>query len=602
MIRFTKARPKPKTPPKPKGSKKVLLNKLKSFLTATEPKAIEFLVSFWNTQAEGLTYKELREAYLAGEITEQRYQQWTQDYSMFIQNKLSPLWQQAANAAAAEVAAKYPKFIYEPPVSAAMDFIKTHGAELVTNITQEQRKALNAVIAHISGYTAVTPDEAARMIRPVIGLTVPQAVANVRHRQAVEQAYLKAHPNCRPETAKKKADEAAARYAGKQHRYRAQNIARTELAFAYNAGSYGATKDAQAQGYIGDCVKIWLTAYDERVCHICERMDGEKRNIDEKFSNGKIIPPGHPSCRCAVAYEEIPGTNLTPNSTDSTIETGEPELPLEPELNIEEGTQKLKAAMAEDDYKAYTGHLNKHENPAIKKLYAKYADGVAEIQSGTSGYYMPSTNKLVFSYPLQPYINNSKNKYSTLAHEFGHYFDSRAQFSDLHYNEIDTLNMYIIIGSGDRKIIRQVPSSSDEFLTALRKDKETLKPILSSIQKDLLSTDASAGVQDAISGMFSGSYGKHVKWGHQEGYYNRFYNSIKSLGYQKELQKAYKALKFDVSSQAKVKSICRNYGTASEMWANIMSAETCGGLELEYVKKYLPNTYRIFLEIIRKVE
>lgn len=312
MIRFTKARPKPKIPPKPKGSKKVILNKLKSFLTATEPKAIEFLVSFWNTQAQGLTYKELREAYLAGEITEQRYQQWTQDYSLFIQNKLSPLWQQAANTAAAEVAAQYPKFIYEPSVSAAMDFIKNHGAELVTNITQEQRKALNAVIAHISGYTAVTPDEAARMIRPVVGLTVPQAVANVRHRQAVEQAYLKAHPNCRPETAKKKADEASARYAGKQHRYRAQNIARTELAFAYNAGSYGATKDAQAQGYIGDCVKIWLTAYDERVCHICERMDGEKRNIDEKFSNGKMIPPGHPSCRCAVAYEEIPGTNLNP--------------------------------------------------------------------------------------------------------------------------------------------------------------------------------------------------------------------------------------------------------------------------------------------------
>lgn len=324
MIRFTKARPKSKIPPKPKGNKKVILNKLKSFLTATEPKAIEFLVSFWNTQAQGLTYKELQEAYLAGEITEQRYQQWTQDYSLFIQNKLSPLWQQAANTAAAEVAAQYPKFIYEPSVSAAMDFIKNHGAELVTNITQEQRKALNAVIAHISGYTAVTPDEAARMIRPVVGLTMPQAVANIRHRQAVEQAYLKAHPNCRPETAKKKADEAAARYAGKQHRYRAQNIARTELAFAYNAGSYGATKDAQAQGYIGDCVKIWLTAYDERICHICERMDGEKRNIDEKFSNGKMIPPGHPSCRCAVAYEEIPETNLTPNSTDSIIEVQEP--------------------------------------------------------------------------------------------------------------------------------------------------------------------------------------------------------------------------------------------------------------------------------------
>ena len=37
-----------------------------------------------------------------------------------------------------------------------------------------------------------------------------------------------------------------------------------------------------------------------------------------------MIPPGHPSCRCAVAYEEIPGTNLTPNNTDSIIEVQEP--------------------------------------------------------------------------------------------------------------------------------------------------------------------------------------------------------------------------------------------------------------------------------------
>ena len=27
--------------------------------------------------------------------------------------------------------------------------------------------------------------------------------------------------------------------------------------------------------------------------------------MDEPFSNGKMLPPGHPSCRCAVAYEEI---------------------------------------------------------------------------------------------------------------------------------------------------------------------------------------------------------------------------------------------------------------------------------------------------------
>lgn len=323
MIRFTKAKAVRKAKPPGGGGKNNTLNKLYSFLNTAEPEAVQFLVSFWNTQARAVTYAELREAFLAGEITPQLYQRWTEDYSRFIRKKLAPLWDQAVLAGAAEVHAKYPHFVYEPSVSVAKGFIKAHGAELVTNITEEQRRALNAIISHVSGYTAITPDEAARMIRPTVGLTVGQTLANARHRQAVEAAYLKAHPKCDPKTARRKAEESAARYAGRQHRYRAQNIARTELAFAYNAGHYGATKDAQARGYIGDCMKVWLTAYGERVCPICSQMDGEKRNMDEPFSNGRLLPPAHPSCRCAVAYEEIPGTNLNPvSSLESAVQGG----------------------------------------------------------------------------------------------------------------------------------------------------------------------------------------------------------------------------------------------------------------------------------------
>ena len=328
MIRFTKAKATPPKPKKPKGRKKAALNKLKAFLAQAEPETVEILVSNFNAQRNAVTYKELREAYLAGGITQKQFEKWQQDYAKLITSTLAPKWEMAAAAAAQEVKDRYPRFIYEPSVSAGMDFIRQHGAELVTNLAAEQRAAVNAVIAHVSGYTAVTPDEAARIIRPCVGLTKPQAVANARYREKVKnsvyEAHRKAHPHGNPDKAaqiaERKAQEAAARYAARQHRYRAQNIARTELAFAYNAGAYGATKDAQAQGYIGDCVKVWLTAYDERVCPICSAMDDEKRNMDETFSNGKMLPPGHPSCRCAVAYEEIPGTNLTPALADGTMD------------------------------------------------------------------------------------------------------------------------------------------------------------------------------------------------------------------------------------------------------------------------------------------
>lgn len=318
-IRFTKAPAKP-TPKKPKqsGGKKATLNKLNNFLKQEEPKTVEILVTNLHAQGNSVTYKELREAYLAGGLTEKQFTTWQKKYSKLVEDTLKPEWEKAAALAAQEAKNKYPYFLYEPGVGAAADWIKQHGAELVTNLAADQVEALNAIIGHVSGYTAITPDEAAQIMRPCIGLTKPQALANARYREAVKDAYLKAHPNGKPETAEKKAQEAAARYAARQHRYRAQSIARTELAYGYNAGAYGATKDAQAQGYIGDCVKVWVTAYDERVCPICSQMDEEKRNMDEMFSNGKLLPPGHPQCRCAVAYEEIEGTNIQPQAANGT--------------------------------------------------------------------------------------------------------------------------------------------------------------------------------------------------------------------------------------------------------------------------------------------
>ena len=317
MIRFTKAKTKP-TPKKQKGKKKAVLNKLKSFLTKAEPDVVKILLQNWQSQENSVTYKELREAYLAGGISQKQFEKWQMDYAKLVNTALLPKFQQAADTAAKAMEAEYPYFIYEPSISAAAQYVKQHGAELVTNLAMEQKNAVNAMIQHTTGYTQVTPDEAARMIRPCIGLTKPQAMANLHYRDRIKQAYLKANPG-KLITAEKKAKEAAARYAARQHRYRAMNIARTELAYAYNAGSYGATKDAQDKGYIGDCLKVWVTADDERMCDHCRRLDNEKRNMDELFSCGVMMPPAHPNCRCAVAYEEIEGTNLTPDTQTATI-------------------------------------------------------------------------------------------------------------------------------------------------------------------------------------------------------------------------------------------------------------------------------------------
>ncbi len=241
-IRFTKAAPKQKKTAQ-SDSVKETLRRLSSFLDQAEPEAVEFLFRDLQKAGNAVTYKELREAYLSGGLSQEQFQKWQHEYSHIVTDTLKPIWEQEAALAAQEIKNQYPLFFYEPGTSAAMSFINQHGAELVTNLAQDQINAINAMVAHCSGYTAVTPDEMARIIRPCIGLTKPQALANIRYREKVQAALLEANPKMRIQTAAKKAAEAAAKYAGKQHRYRAMCIARTELAFGYNAGAYGATKD-----------------------------------------------------------------------------------------------------------------------------------------------------------------------------------------------------------------------------------------------------------------------------------------------------------------------------------------------------------------------
>jgi SPP1 gp7 family putative phage head morphogenesis protein len=304
-VRFVFTHPRTIPVIKVRRGKNRTLFKLRAFLNTEEAKTVKWLTSLWDKQASAITYKELREAVLAGSLSPERLEKWQKDYSNLVNTALAPQWQKAMGEAAEEIKQKYPYFLYNPATEAAQEYIKQRGAQLVTGLVQSQREALNAMIARGAYYNAMTAGELARIMRPCIGLTKPQAAANLNHYNAVKENLLKNNPNMKEETAEKKAREQAAYYAQKQHSYRAQTIANTELAAAYNQGHYGATKDAQAKGYIGDCKKVWLTADDETVCPICGKVEGEERNMDDMFSINVLLPPAHPGCRCAVAYEEI---------------------------------------------------------------------------------------------------------------------------------------------------------------------------------------------------------------------------------------------------------------------------------------------------------
>lgn len=88
---------------------------------------------------------------------------------------------------------------------------------------------------------------------------------------------------------------------------RAETIARTETMRASNEGQSQAWDQAVEVGILtGDEKQVWIVTPDDRLCPICEPMDGETAPLDGSFNvDGDDIdgPPAHPNCRCTVALE-----------------------------------------------------------------------------------------------------------------------------------------------------------------------------------------------------------------------------------------------------------------------------------------------------------
>lgn len=280
------------------GSKALRL--LRSFLDKNEPGLVRFLVNTWQSQGNAITYKDLREAILNGEIDAKWLEDWMQDYSRFVVKYLQPAWQAAISAASESLEEKHPRWFFNPMADGVLNWTKTRSAEFVTNVTTTQIEALRAVVQRAAVLEDMSVDELARAIRPTIGLTKPQATANINYYEKLREGGM----------SPKKAQESAARYAARQHRHRAYTVARTELATAYNQGAYEGTKQAQAAGLLGDMVKVWCTADDERVCSICGSLEGVEVAMDDEFSGAssswstRLTAPAHPGCRCAVIYQE----------------------------------------------------------------------------------------------------------------------------------------------------------------------------------------------------------------------------------------------------------------------------------------------------------
>lgn len=407
--------------------------------------------------------------------------------------------------------------------------------------------------------------------------------------------------------------------------------ARTMHTGAENAGRIEGLHQAQRLGI--NVKKRWLATLDNHTRDSHRDLDGQVQEVDDPFTSplGKIMFPGDPSafpgnvwnCRCTLTYvyPEYPdsmaqrrdaltgalvaamsykewesmkqGKNVASQATTPPPVTH----------TIRGKTDKLAGSMTQADYDETVRMIDSSE---AVTLYEQYGDSCNSIiQKPNAGAYSPRADYV--EYGLES--RTGKHKYSTMTHEMAHMFDAHmGRYGNLTFNEVDKLNADCKASSRFYfDIFKALPSQSDQFLSAMRRDKTELKKLLK--DKDEIAKmksgnlrNASAGIQDAMDGFFNTQDKGILPWGHGGKYYNRTYNGrIKGTNFAKVIKQTYTDLGFDASNQTKVAGIVRDYETASELWANCVSAITCGGEELAAFERYMPETVKAAREIIKEV-
>lgn len=368
------------------GNSQEILKKLSDYLNGNSDEPAEILCGFWRDEANVFTYQELREAVMDGYLNENTWQQWAEDYSKLVNGKLRFMWENAfqAGSASQPITHALEKFVVDMGRPTVLDWIKDKGGHFVTNCVDEQRKA----IAYLTEKTVMekhSVDELARLIRPCVGLTVPQTKANVNYYDHVKETLTKDHPRMSVAKVEAKAKEAAVKYAEKQHRQRAVMIAQTEMAYAFNKGADEGVRQAQDLGLIGKVVKRWNTAGDENVCAMCRDLEGKEIAMDDKWtfgpgwdSWGNLTPPAHPRCGCAIEYIEVEKPVFQPEP-EIEEETAEAEFDLDTKnKQLSDLEQELQALAEERDAKVAV-FMEKQDFVGMGQVYQEYYERIKNV-------------------------------------------------------------------------------------------------------------------------------------------------------------------------------------------------------------------------------
>jgi hypothetical protein len=175
------------------------------------------------------------------------------------------------------------------PTLYARQWADVHAGRLITELTESSRLAVVDVVREGLG-RGEGIDPIAAGIRRTVGLHSSHALAvNRRLRAMVADGMA---PN--------RAAVLAGRHADKLRRSRAVTIARWEVQSARNMARWQTWEQSYKSGALPpSATKRWVVA---RPCDICAQLAAEPPvRWNEPFSNGRMMPPEHPRCKCTAS-------------------------------------------------------------------------------------------------------------------------------------------------------------------------------------------------------------------------------------------------------------------------------------------------------------
>lgn len=262
-----------------------------AYTSSREPSVRAWAREMWRSLGAATTDADVRAIIDAGGLTPAMATR-AHDALDELLTKVKPRWEDTMAMAARQLPVGVRELLTAESITAWTD---RRRASVLAGFDDVQNRAIRTLIDYHSAVEPLDQRTLAAILRPVLGLTPEQTKRLLNLKKQFEADGSKG------DTLQQRLTTAAT----SMQKARAQLVARTELASAWNGGVQVTMERAvEAGAFERPVQKVWR-AQRGKVCAICAGLNGRAVPLNKPFDAAFEIAPAHPGCRCVITYEEV---------------------------------------------------------------------------------------------------------------------------------------------------------------------------------------------------------------------------------------------------------------------------------------------------------